>query len=157
MGKGEIACCDSVFKRLVLLTRLFGKELNDGHKHFILSCNIFKHVLLLVGKLQIWWLNPFPNKPWFLRVRITSLLKTLWEKEKLLVTSNFSFSHSVFYLFGELPAIFIKFEIDVCKLFQFERVQNLSFGKGLTVNLITKFKTCPCKKVFVKNKLEDNK
>ena len=27
-------------------------------------------------------------------------LKTLWEKEKLLVTSNFSFSHSVFYLLG---------------------------------------------------------
>ena len=26
----------------------------------------------------------------------TSLLKTLWEKEKLLVMSNFSFSHSVF-------------------------------------------------------------
>ena len=35
--------------------------------------------------------NPFPNKPWFLRVCSTSLLKTLWEKEKLLVTSNFSF------------------------------------------------------------------
>ena len=32
-------------------------------------------------------LNPFPNKPWFLRVCSTSLLKTL-EKEKLLVTSN---------------------------------------------------------------------
>ena len=30
----------------------------------------------------------------------TSLLKTLWEKDKLLVTSNFSFSYSVFYLFG---------------------------------------------------------
>ena len=30
----------------------------------------------------------------------TSLLKTLWVKEKLLVMSNFSFSHSVFYLFG---------------------------------------------------------
>ena len=26
--------------------------------------------------------------------------KTLWEKEKLLFTSNFPFSHSVFYLFG---------------------------------------------------------
>ena len=26
-------------------------------------------------------------------------LKTLWEREKLLVTSNFSLSHSVFYLF----------------------------------------------------------
>ena len=37
--------------------------------------------------------NPFPNKPWFLRVCSISLLKTLWEKEKLLVTSNFSFSH----------------------------------------------------------------
>ena len=44
-------------------------------------------------------------------------LKTLWKKEKLLVTNNFSFSHSVFYPFGELPAILIKFEIVVCKLF----------------------------------------
>ena len=40
--------------------------------------------------------NPFPNKPWFLRVSSSDLLKTLWENEKLLVTSNFSFSHSVF-------------------------------------------------------------
>ena len=32
-------------------------------------------------------LNPFPNKPWFLRVCSKSLLKTLWEKEKLLGTS----------------------------------------------------------------------
>ena len=36
-------------------------------------------------------INPFPNKPWFLCVCITSLLKTLQEKDKLLVTSNFSF------------------------------------------------------------------
>ena len=63
--------------------------------------------------------NPFPNKPWFLRVCSTSLLKTLWEKEELLVTSNSSFSHSVFYPFGELSAIFIKARIVVCKLFQF--------------------------------------
>ena len=67
-------------------------------------------------------INPFPNKPWFLRVNSTSLLKTLWEKEKLLITSNFSFSHSVFYLFGELSAIFITSEIVVCKLFQFGSV-----------------------------------
>ena len=45
-------------------------------------------------------INPFPNKPWFSHVCSTSLLKTLWEKEKLLVTSNFTFSHSVFYPFG---------------------------------------------------------
>ena len=45
-----------------------------------------------------------------------------WEKEKLLVTSNFSFTYSVFYPFRELSAIFIKFKIVVCKLFQFEPV-----------------------------------
>ena len=43
--------------------------------------------------------NPFPHNDTFRRPWETSLLKTLWEKEKLLVTSNFSFSHSVFYPF----------------------------------------------------------
>ena len=47
---------------------------------------------------------------------LQNLPKTLWEKEKLLVTSNFSFSHSVFYPFGELFAIFISFKIVICKL-----------------------------------------
>ena len=80
----------------------------------------------------VWeWVNPFPNKPWFLRVCSTSLLKTLWEKEKLLVTSSFSFSYRVFYLFRELSVIFSKIKIVVCKLFQFVRVWNLSFGNGL--------------------------
>ena len=79
--------------------------------------------------------NPFPNKPWFLHVYSTSLLKTLWEKEKLLVTSNFSFSHSVFFQSREFSAIFIKFEIVVSKLFQFGRVRNLLFGKGLRMVL----------------------
>ena len=67
-------------------------------------------------------INHFPNNPWFLRVCRISLLKTMWEKEKLLVTSNFSFSHIVFYPSGEIPAIFIKFELVVCKLFQFGEV-----------------------------------
>ena len=55
-----------------------------------------------------------------LRICSKSLLKTLLEKEKLLVTINFSFSNSVFYPFGELSIIFIKFKIVLCKLFQFE-------------------------------------
>ena len=42
--------------------------------------------------------NPFSNKLWFSCINL-SLLKTLWEKEKLLIMSNFSFFHSVFYLF----------------------------------------------------------
>ena len=66
--------------------------------------------------------NLLPNKPWLLRVCSTSLLKTPRENEKLLVTSNFSFSPSVFYPFGEPSAIFNKLEIVVCKLIQFGRV-----------------------------------
>ena len=51
------------------------------------------------------------------------------------MTSNFFFSQGVFYQFEELFAIFIKFEIVVCKLFQFadnnfkfdENSKNLKF------------------------------
>ena len=60
--------------------------------------------------------------PAFYVSSVELFLKTLWEKEKLLVISNFSFYHSVFYHFGDLPAIFIKFEIVICKLFQIGRV-----------------------------------
>ena len=67
--------------------------------------------------------NPFPNKPWFLCICSTSLLKTLWEQKKLLITSNFSYSHSVFQLFGELSTIFIEFK-NCCR-------QTLSVWKGL--------------------------
>ena len=77
------------------------------------------------------WKMFYKHGAWSLSVYCTSLLKTLWEKEKLLVTSNFSFSHSVFYPFEELSTIFIKFEIVVCKFFQFGSVWNLSFGKGV--------------------------
>ena len=68
------------------------------------------------------FVNPFPNKSWLLHVCSTSLLKTLREKEKLLLISNFSFSHSVFYPFEELCTIFINFKIVVCKHSQFGRV-----------------------------------
>ena len=54
-------------------------------------------------------LNPFTNKPWFLRLCSTSLSKTLLEKDKLVLTSNFSFSQSVFFPFGERSAIFLFF------------------------------------------------
>ena len=66
--------------------------------------------------------NSIPNKPLFLCVCSINLLKTLWEKEKLLKMSNFSFSHNVFYPFRELSAIFIKFEIFISSFFQFGRV-----------------------------------
>ena len=43
----------------------------------------------------------------FLHVCSTSLLKTQWETEKLLITSNFSISYSAFNPLGELSAIFM--------------------------------------------------
>ena len=69
-------------------------------------------------------LIPLPNRPLFLHVCCTYmyLLKTPWERKKLLVTSNFSFSHSVFYPFGELSAIFIRFEIVIWKICWLGRV-----------------------------------
>ena len=70
----------------------------------------------------IHYLNPFPNKPLLLCICQTCLLKTLWEKEKLLVKSNFSFSHSIFYPFGKLFTIFMKLKIVVYKLFQIGKV-----------------------------------
>ena len=73
------------------------------------------------GRVQdssIFSFNPFPNKPWFLRVCGTRLLKTLWEKEKLLKTlienflsfpsnlklssaNSFSLEETKIYLFGK--------------------------------------------------------
>ena len=57
--------------------------------------------------------------------------KNCGEKEKFLLTSNFSFSHSVFYPFGKLFSFFIKFEIVMYKLFQFVSLWNLLFVKGV--------------------------
>ena len=55
-----------------------------------------------------------------------------WFREhSVLVMSNFSFSHNVFYPFGELAVIFIEFKIIACKLYLFGRVWNLLFGKEL--------------------------
>ena len=71
-----------------------------------------------------------PNKPWFLRVCSTSLMKTMWEKEKLLMMSNFSFSHSDFYPVGELSAISIILKLLSTKSFDSEESEICCLGKG---------------------------
>ena len=53
--------------------------------------------------------NSFLHRPVFLRVCSTTILKTLWEKEKFLRKSNFTFSHSVLYPLVELYSIFVIF------------------------------------------------
>ena len=64
---------------------------------FTFSHEVYISAAYLVHLQYASALNPFPHKAWFLRVCRARLLKTLWEKEKLLITSNFSFSPSVFY------------------------------------------------------------
>ena len=95
------------------------RKKNAGNQHFLLFPQCSKKAtflrLLKVG-IVCKRVNPFRNKPWFLRVCCASLLKTLREKEKLLV---------------ELSAIFIKFKIVVCQCFEFGRVKKKLFGKGL--------------------------
>ena len=75
--------------------------------------------------------NLSQTSPGFYVSAVYVFRKQCWKKEKLLIMSNFSFSHSVFYPFGELSIVFIKFEIIVCNFFQLGRVLNLSFWKGL--------------------------
>ena len=72
-------------------------------KYFSFSFSRFPNLLTIQD------INPFPHNDTFWRPLETSLLKTLWEQEKLLVMSNFFFSHSVFYQFEWLSAIFFKF------------------------------------------------
>ena len=106
---------------------LFSKTFQDG-KNFMFKDSMWRLQSVLCCLISIFAVNQKlivshsgilhltlsqTSPAWFLRVCCTSLLKTLWEKEKLLVMSNFSFSHNVFYPLGELSAIFIKFEVVV--------------------------------------------
>ena len=69
----------------------------------------------------------------------TSLSKTLWEMEKIFITSNFSFSHSVFHPYRAF-CLSIKFGIVDCKLFQ--------FGRVLTGQKHETFTLCVCSQRF---------
>ena len=84
-------------------------------------------------------ISPFPKQALVFTCLQCSLLKTLWEKEKSLVMSNFSFTHSVFYPFGELSAIVIIFN---CCL------QSLSVWKRLKFVVLERLKAFALKAVF---------
>ena len=60
--------------------------------------------------------NHVPNNLNFEKI----LWKTLWVKEKMLVTRIFSFSHNVFYPIKEINFHYSNIEIVACKCFQFE-------------------------------------
>ena len=106
------------FFKTRLIKFYHNRQLMTDHTYLISSFlvdTMLKNYFLL-GKLignkfarKFFLLNALPNKPWISRVRSTSLLKTLWEKKNLIVTSVFSFSYIVFHPFREVSTISIKF------------------------------------------------
>ena len=101
-------------------TEVVGKLIRGGKYalHSICYCFLkcfLNEWILLTPEKELWsWrcfiLSPFPKQPLFLCFCSSYLLKTLWEQEKLLITSNLSFS-KVFSNPMENFAIFIQFEI----------------------------------------------
>ena len=76
--------------------------------------------------------NPFGDKLLFLCVCSVSLFKILSEEEKLLVTSNFSFSHRVFYYFLPFSS---NLELSSANSFSLEESKICRLGKGLYLKL----------------------
>ena len=113
VGKGEIACTRNFsFSHNVFYS------IKDRNYHF---CYI---LICCLQMLSIWsgpkffrvgMSKPFPNKPWFSRIRIASPLKTLWKKETLLVVRWFLPFLENFPLFWSNSKL-------SCKLFQFGHV-----------------------------------
>ena len=76
-----------------------------------------------------WCINPFTNKPWFLRVCGANLLKTLGKAE-IARNEQFLLFPLCFPPVWRTSCHFHQFEIMVCKLFQFGPVQICHLGKG---------------------------
>ena len=133
--------CKPFSKRQILDTSKLKGFADDNFK-FDESCRkLSKPVESTVGKEEIarheqFLLFPqcfqktFPNKPWFLLVCCASLLKTLWEKEKLLVTSNFSFSHSVFCPIENFLSFSSNLKLSSANSFSLERSKICRLGKS---------------------------
>ena len=117
----------ATIKLCILLSQI--KTLcSDWH----LVCHL-QLLLSICTSLKFCCLTLSQTSPGFYVSAVEVFGKQSGKKEKLFVMNNFSFSHGVFYPPEELSAIFIKFKIVVCKFFKSGRVQNLSFGKGLTL------------------------
>ena len=80
---------------------LWGKGENAGYQHFLLFSQFYQNLLRVV-KSQDYVVKTetldqkIPN---FNHPEEELFLKTLWKKEKMLVTSIFSISHNEFYPF----------------------------------------------------------
>ena len=79
-------------------------------------------------------INSFPIKPWFLHVCSISLLKTLWEKEKIAHDEQFLFFLQCFLPIAKTFCHFSSnLKFSSANSFSLEESKNLSFGKGLNL------------------------
>ena len=81
---------------------------------------------IYISKCVSYLFNSLPHNPWFPFPWEGRFLKTLWEKEKMLVTSIFSFSHIVFYHVIDRNNCLISLWFFTCKCFQFDLVKDYS-------------------------------
>ena len=93
-----------IFFQFNIFQDLFNKILSQQLTHNRSYISVKQYFICCLLMFSMIWVNQsakcchlvsvnlFQNKPWILCVCSTSLLKTLKEKEKLLVTSNFYFS-----------------------------------------------------------------
>ena len=86
-------------------------------------------------------INSFSNKTLFLRVCCTSPLKTLQEKEKLLVMGNFSFYYSVFYLLNNFLPFSSTLKFSSANSFSLEESKICHLGKGQNLSNYNDLKT----------------
>ena len=73
---------------------------------------------------------PFPKQALCFTCQYKSF-ENMVGKGEIACNEQFLLYPSVFYPFGELSAIFIKYKFVVCKLFHFGRVLSLSIGNWL--------------------------
>ena len=59
----------------------FGKTIDSCQPAQSVQTDMGRNLSLSLDFLNV---NPFPNKPWFLRVSTVNHLKTLWERKNIL-------------------------------------------------------------------------
>ena len=111
--------CEICRKFSKLVENTVGKGEIARYEQFLLFPHFQKACFPGASKgVIVWeWVNPLPCNAAFWLTKDMQLWKTVWEKEKLLVTINFSFSHTVFYPMGHLFFVSNALSNVVCNLF----------------------------------------
>ena len=95
----------------------------------LILCNVLPQCF---PTLQISFFNSFPNKPWFLRVCSTSLLKILWEKREIARNEQFLLFPQCFLPFWRILLHFpTNYEFSSANSFSMEESNISRMGKHL--------------------------